>query len=103
MVEVDVSKGVEVSSFHYDVKYDGDSTKDMESSHLWGNCSFHQKVISIRECDSAQFRATFLHECLEAINEYYCNRSLKHDEITNIGNGMAQILKSLGITFVKEG
>jgi len=40
-----------------------------------------------------------MHEIIEAVNTHSCNGKIKHDEITTLANGMAQVFKSMGVMF----
>ena len=100
-MEVDVSKGIEVGSFHYEVLQDSETEKDLEADSSFGKCdNQHRRIKITMNYAGEQFSNTFVHECVEAVNSNYCNNLLKHSEITNLSNGLTQLLKSLGIQFV---
>lgn len=100
-MKVDVSKGIEIASFHYEVVKGDDTEKDLEVDNAYGKCdNLHHRIKMTKNFSSEQFNNTFIHECIEAVNCMYCNNLLKHDQLTNLGNGLAQIFKNLGIQFV---
>ena len=99
-MNVDVSKGFDLGCFHYQVKDDDEATEDLRSRSRYGECSWQRQIIRVsNEFAPEQYHNTFLHEAIEAVNEVYCNGKVKHDEITNIANGLAQIFMSLDIQF----
>lgn len=50
---------------------------------------------------SSDLSNTFIHECLEFINQSTLDRELKHRHMVAISNGLHQIFEQLGIRFVK--
>ena len=99
-MEIDISKGMEVGCFNYKVIVNKETDKDLESRSRFGEHHNLSKELRIASNHSPQqFTNTFLHETMEAINAEYCNGNLKHDYITNIANGLTQVMKSLDIEF----
>jgi len=99
-MEVDISNGFELASFHYEVKSGGGTEEELDSDSAFGKCDNLRKIVKItKNYNPQQAHTTFTHELFEALNSVYI-MNLKHDQITHLGNGMAQILKSLGIQFV---
>jgi len=99
-MEIDISRGIEVGSFHYKIVVNKETDKDLEGRVRFGEHHNVSRELRIASNHSPQqFTNTFLHETMEAINEIYCNGNLKHDHITNIANGISQVMKSLDIDF----
>ena len=65
--------------------------KDKNARHIWLDASQ----------SSSDLSNTFIHECLEFINQSTLDGELKHRNIAAISNGLHQILEQLGIRFVK--
>lgn len=103
MLEVAISKGIEVGSFHYEVLQSDEIEKELQSASVFGKCdNMHHRLKITKAFSPEQVNNTFTHECIEAVNYVYCNDLLKHPQIVNLGNGLAQIFKSLDIQFVYE-
>ena len=103
-MKVDVSKGFELGSYHYKVLQSNEVEKGLEGDNAYGKCSnLHRQILMTKNFSPDQFCNTFIHECLEAVNNIYCNNNMKHDLLSNTGNGLSQILKSLGISFYYGG
>ncbi len=100
MPKVDVSKGIEVGPSHYSVVCGEDTNKELESKAVYGDCAGLLRRIRVATNTSEeQFSTTFLHESLEAINDIWCNSKLEHELLTNLANGLSQVLRGLGISF----
>ena len=100
-MQVDISKGFELGAITYAVDMSDRTREDLIGKDCYGDHLGYRKIVRIaNNIGDDQIRNTFIHECIEATNSQYCNSKLKHDDITNLSNGLAQILKSLGITFV---
>ena len=103
MIEIDVSRGFELGCFHYGVRSEQEDTEELRARQRFGEAMLSRHFIRVStEFEPAQYHNTFIHESIEAINEIYCNGKIKHDEITNCANGLAQIIKSLGVLFVYQ-
>ncbi len=101
-MKVNISKGFDLGNFHYEVESGAITEKQLEADACYGKCDNLNKVIRLTTNFSQDQRSnTFIHECIEAVNAVYCNSKLKHDEINNLGNGLAQILKSLNVEFTQ--
>ena len=72
-------------------KYYGLFLKDKDARHIWLDT----------DQSSSDLSNTFIHECLEFINQSTLVGELKHRNIVAISNGLHQILEQLGIRFVK--
>ena len=102
-MKIDISKGFELGGHSYRVDMSDNTREALIGKDCYGDHLGYQKIIRIaNNIDIDQIRNTFLHECLEAVNQHCCNSKVKHDEITNMANGLAQITKSLGIVFTTE-
>ncbi len=103
-MDIDVSKGFELACFHYKVESGDTSNADLVSRAIYGeHHDVGRKVVISTDYGKEQYHSTFIHECIEGVNSTYCNSKLKHEEITNIANGISQILKSLGVIFTYGG
>ena len=99
-MNIDVSKGFDLGCFHYIVEDDEGTQKNLEERSRYGECSCTRCIIRVStKHNPDHYHNTFLHEMVEAVDEVYGNGKMKHDEITNIANGMSQALKSMGIMF----
>ena len=96
-LQVDISNGFEIASFHYEVVLDG---KGLKGRQHWGESSSIEQEVTIEsESSTERFRDVFCHEVLEAINSAL-SLDLEHNDIVRIATGYAQVLKSLGVEFV---
>jgi len=103
-MKIDVSKGFEVGSMHYQVDMSDKAREELIGKDCYGDHLVYLKIIRVaNNLSKDQVRNTFIHECIEAVNQQYCNDKIKHDEITNMANGLSQIFKSLDIEFTKGG
>lgn len=103
-MKIDVSRGFEVGSFHYKVDMSDKAREELIGKDCYGDHLGYIKVIRVaNNLGQDQVRNTFIHECIEAVNQQYCNSKIKHDEISNMANGLAQIFKKLGIEFSNGG
>ena len=79
-------------------------SKELASRGHFGECSFDSHTIRVsKDFGTDQYHSTFLHEVVEAVNEENCNYKIKHTEVTNLANGLAQVFKSLGVIFTTGG
>ena len=101
MIDIDISQGVEVGPFHYQIEVGEEADKELRGRERYGEiCYQNQKIRVSDKWGRERLSETFLHEVIEAVNNEYCNAELKHKEIVCLGNGLAQAMKSLGINFV---
>jgi len=104
MVKINVSKGFEVGPYHYSLECGPEYDEDLDGRVLWGECSQYRRCIRVKSgLPQQQFRATLLHEIVEAVNDVYLSRALSHEEVSAIGNGLSQVFKGLGVEFVIDG
>ena len=103
-MKIDVSKGFEIGAITYGVDMSDKAREDLIGKDCYGDHQGYNKVVRIaNNIGNDQIRNTFIHECIEAVSAHYCNNKIKHDEITNLANGLSQIFKSLNIEFVCNG
>jgi hypothetical protein len=102
VIKVPIPHSVEIAGFTYSIEANGQHSNDLMAKNCWGDCAnaLRRIRLDVGLMSPDQLRNTFLHELLEAINVLYCNESLNHRQLTNVGNGLAQVLKSIGIEFV---
>jgi len=100
MIKIKIPKKLEISSFSYRVDTSDSTLADLEEKSFWGQCSDSSKTLKLRnDMSSDQLRATLCHEIVEAIiNDYEIE--LSHSDVSRIGVGIAQALKSMGVGFV---
>ena len=100
-VEVDISGGIEVGPFHYEVEVGKEASQELRGRERYGEiCYQNQKIRLGNTWGQERLNETFMHEVVEAVNNEYSNSSLKHEEIVCLGNGLAQVMKSLGVVFM---
>ncbi len=101
--KINTSKGFDLGCFHFEVLIDKSIAVDLRDRQRFGECSSSQQTIKISsDFKPDQYHNTFLHESIEAINAIYCNGELKQNDITNLANGLAQVIKSLGVIFTDK-
>lgn len=49
--------------------------------------------------EGTQLASVFWHEVLHIIDRIYCDQSVREEDIASLAEGMAQVTKSMGITF----
>ena len=102
MIEIDVSKGIDVAGFHYSVDGSKLAHEDCVGDQKFGTCSTSYQIIKIDNesgFSAERISETFVHEMIEAVKQHY-DRSLSHETLEKISEGIHQALKSLGIVFV---
>ena len=94
-----IPKEIEISGYTYKILFvdkleDPDTPAD---KYMLGQCDpvrFEIKILKGQNKDSEM--STFIHECIEAINEHYAIE-MKHRQIVAFENGMFQMLKNCGV------
>lgn len=100
---IDITRGIEVGGFHFDVDMSDEAHKMLRGNNLSGECDHTQKIIRIdNDMAAVSISETFLHEVVEEINHIYCANSLNHGQIDQLGYGLHQVLESLGVRFGKD-
>ena len=100
---IDITRGIEVGGFHFDVDMSDEAHKMLRGELRCGECSHSEKVMRIdSDMSDVRISETFLHEVIEAVNNIYCSDSLNHDQITQLSYGIHQALESLGVRFGKD-
>ena len=100
MKKIDVSQGFELGPFHFTIITNEQTDAELHGRQRLGECDFSLHVLRVVSgYGDEQYHETFIHECIEAANEIYCNSKIKHDEISSLANGLAQVLMSLGVQF----
>ena len=103
MYEVKIPDSIKIGGFDYTVRHTKESDKELEDADMWGSHSERQRRIDLRtDCLPQQKSASFIHECLHAIDTIYLNRQIGDEKIIRgLGSGLLQILEQLGVRFVK--
>ncbi len=86
-----IKHGEAITAELQEQKYYGLFLKDKNARYIWLDASQSPSDLS----------NTFIHECLEFINQSTLVGELKHRHIVAISNGFHQIFEQLGIRFVK--
>lgn len=100
VIKVNICGGIKVGGFDYVIDMSEQAHRNLLSRGNYGECSPRNKTILIDYQGSEQeISETFIHEIVEAINPIYCASSLTHEQITQLSNGLHQVIESLGIRF----
>jgi len=100
---IDISKGIEIGGFHFDVNMSDEAHKSLRGNNLSGECDHTLKIIKIdNDMAGVQISETFIHEVIEEINHIFCSDSLNHEQINQLGYGLHQVMESLGVRFGKN-
>ena len=100
MIKVDVTKGIHVGGFIYEVKMDDEAYKHLNCANDYGHCDSRNKIIRINKMDSdIEKSETFIHEMMEAIKKIYLTEDLDHATLSHIGVGIHQVMEGLGVRF----
>jgi len=59
----------------------------------------HQKIELDDALEGTELSAIFWHEVIHIIDRIYCNQEISEEDIASLAEGMAQVTKSMGITF----
>jgi hypothetical protein len=97
---VDISKGIAVGGFHYEVDMSEKAHRDLSADNDNGQCDMLNNVISInRDINELSISKTFIHEVIEAVNHVYCDNKIEHEKIQQLSYGLHQVCESLGVRF----
>ncbi len=97
---VDITKGIEIGGFLYDVDISHAAHHALLAAGHAGSCDCRNQTIAIDVTESpAQVSETFIHEIIEAVDHVYCNDKLEHEKICQLSYGLHQVMESLGVRF----
>jgi hypothetical protein len=98
---IDISGGISVGGFHYDVDMSEVAHKNLHADSDNGQCDCFNHVISIDpDMPPVLISKTFIHEIIEAVDQVYCDSKLDHEKIQQLSYGLHQVFESLGVRFV---
>lgn len=99
-MKVNIIGGFDVGCHRFKVEA---NCLDTLSRGRYGECAHDLSVIRFApNVNESKLHETIIHEMMEAVNTTYCAEKLEHAEIISLSNGLAQVFKSLGITFVAQ-
>ena len=102
MIIVDITQGIQVGGFHFDVDTSGKAHRMLLADRNCGEVDLLHHVISLdTTLDPEQISKTFLHEAIEAVVCYYCDNKVEHERIEQLSFGLHQVMVSLGVRFGK--
>ena len=103
MYEIQIPDTIKVGGIDYTIRHTKESDKDLVDADRWGSHSERQHCIDLRtDCSPQQKSATFIHECLHAIDTVYLSKQIGDERIIGgLESGLLQVLEQLGIRFVK--
>ena len=100
-MEINISNGFDLGGFGYIIDTSEEAKYELTAKDCWGDHTpQYSRIRLLYDLPQDQFRNTFFHELMEAINEVSLAGNLKHPDINNIANGLAQIFKDYGVNFV---
>jgi hypothetical protein len=101
MPDIKIPKKIKVGGFDYKVFCRGEFNANLEDTNDWGECSGRYREIRLTtNATPQQYRSTFIHETIHAVNQVYVNNELTEFQITLLTNGLFQVLEQLGVRFV---
>ena len=104
LTEVDISKGIQVGGFCFQVKKSDRKDKELLLRNHSGECDYVDKCISLyQDMDDIDTSEVFLHETIHAIDLIYNDHRLSEEMVGHLGYGLHQVMESLGIRFVCNG
>jgi len=103
MYEIKIPDVIKIGGFDYSVVHSKENDIELKDANLWGSHSERLRRIELNtEASSQQKSATFIHECLHAIDTVYLNGQIDdHKIIRGLESGLHQILEQLGVRFVR--
>ena len=102
MKPLKIPESIKIGGFDYTVDMNNESDKFLEAKNWTGSCGYIDKVMQISTKYSPQeTSSTFIHEILHASNDVYNMGKIDEEGITNMANGVFQVLEQFGIRFVK--
>ena len=98
---VKIPKRLKIGGFDYRVRVDKRTSSELEADVKWGSHRPTTREILVGTVSpSQQISATFIHECLHAVDSVYMNASLSESQNNSLSSGLHQILEQLGVRFV---
>lgn len=100
--EVKIPKRITIGGFSYRARTDKHTSKELQADGNWGRHRPNTREILIdSEASPQQISASFLHECLHAIDGVYCDYCLTETQNKCLASGLHQVFEQLKVRFVK--
>ena len=98
---VDVSGGIEVGGFLWDVDGSRKAGLQVARNSNLAECKMDEGKISIdTNWPPVRVSESFLHEVIHAVSNIYLHSSLKERDVSVLSYGLHQVMESLGVRFV---
>lgn len=102
MIEIKLPKKIKVGGYDYSVILSVRGNNEVRSSNRIGETSHYSQKITIEtDLTEQKFSETFIHEVIHSVDVIYSDSSLSESQVSQISNGLFQVLEQLGIRFVK--
>ncbi len=100
--EVKIPKRLKIGGFDYRVRTDKRTAGELDAEAKWGSHRPTTRELLVGTTASPQqISATFIHECLHAVDSVYADYSLSEAQTRSLSGGLHQILEELKVRFVK--
>jgi len=102
MPEIKIPKNLKIGGFNYKVRTDRRTAEGLDADGKWGSHRPTSREILIdTTASSQQISASFIHECLHAIDGVYAEACLSESQNKSLSAGLHQILEQMKVRFVK--
>ena len=101
-MKVSVPSSLEIGGATYAIRVE-DELELLRNNHVGETRHLELEIVLSTEGAPDRRSHTFLHECLHAIDEEYCDsKAMTEDGTDAVASGLLQVLKQLGIELVLE-
>lgn len=102
MAEIKIPRGLKIGGFNYKIRTDKRTLSGLGAEGKWGSHRPASREILIdTSAPSQQVSASFIHECLHAIDSVYADYCLSETQNKSLSSGLHQVLEQLKVRFVK--
>ena len=102
MPEIKIPKRMKIGGFNYKIRTDKRTSGELDADGNWGrHRPLTREILIDATASPQQVSASFIHECLHAIDHIYANGCLGETENTSLSNGLHQILEQMKVRFVR--
>jgi len=97
--QVDISNGFEIGGYHIGVKMNDEARKRCQARDVYGSCSLMlEEMLLDASQTSNKLSNTFIHETVHLVSDLFA-LGLEEEAVIALGNGMHQVMESLGVRF----
>ena len=102
MAEIKIPKRIKVGGFTYKIRTDKHTSEGLDADGSWGrHRPVSREILLDTSASSQQLSASFLHECLHAVDNVYADNCLSEAQNKSLSSGLHQILEQMRVRFVR--